>query len=37
MHGAIEDVSKTPFRLLGKLGRQKLSQLKQKLLKLVKK
>ena len=29
--GAIEDVYKTPFRLLGKLGKQKFSQLKRKI------
>ena len=28
--GAIEDVYKTPFRLLGKLGKQKFPQLKRK-------
>ena len=37
IRGAIEDVYKTPFRMLGKLGKQKLSQLKRKLLKVFKK
>ena len=32
--GAIEDVYKTPLRLLGKLGKQKFSQLKRKLSKI---
>ena len=32
--GAIEDVYKTPFRLLGKLGKQTFSQLKRKLSKI---
>ena len=35
--GATGDVYKTPFRLLRKLGRQKFSQPKRKLSKLVKK
>ena len=34
---AIEDVYKTPFRLLGGFGKQKLSQTKKKISKLIKK
>ena len=34
IQGAMEDVYKTPFRLLGKLGKQELSQLKRKLSKI---
>ena len=34
IQGAIEDVYKTPFRLLGKLDKQKFSQLKRKLSKI---
>ena len=34
IRGAIEDVYKTPFRLLGKLGKQTFSQLKRKLSKI---
>ena len=34
IRGAIEDVYKTPFRLLGKLGKEKFSQLKRKLSKI---
>ena len=34
IQGAIEDVYKTPFRLLGKLDKQKFSQLKRKLPKI---
>ena len=33
--GAIEDVYKTPFSILGKLGKQKFSQLKRKLSKML--
>ena len=35
--GAVEDVYRTPFRLLGKFGKQKLSELKRKFLKGIKK
>ena len=35
IQGAIEDFYKTPFRLLGKLRKQKFSQLKQKLSKMI--
>ena len=34
IRGAIEDVYKTPFRLLGKLGKQKFLQLKRNLSKI---
>ena len=34
--GAIEDIFKTPYRLLGNLGKKKINQLKQKLSRLVK-
>ena len=34
IQGALEDVYKTPFRLLGKLDKQKFSQLKRKLSKI---
>ena len=37
IHGAIEDIYRTPFRLLGKFGKQKFSELKQKFLKAIKK
>ena len=37
IRGAIEDVYKTPFRLLGNLGKQKFNQLKRKIFKLIKK
>ena len=35
IQGAIEDVYKTPFRLLGNFGKQKLSQIKRKISKLI--
>ena len=34
IRGAIEDIYKTPFRLLGKLDKQKFSQFKRKLSKI---
>ena len=34
IRGAIEDVYKTPFRLVGKLGKQNVSQFKRKLSKI---
>ena len=37
IRGAIEDVHKTPFRLLGNIGKQKSNQLKRKVFKLIKK
>ena len=37
IQGAIEDIYKTPFRLLGQLGKYKFSQLKKKLSRLIKK
>ena len=35
IRGAIEDLYKTPFRLLGKLGKQKLYELKRNILKAI--
>ena len=37
IHGAMEDIYRTPFRLLGKFGKQKFSELKRKFLKAIKK
>ena len=37
IQGAIEDIYKTPFRLLRQLGKYKFSQLKKKLSRLIKK
>ena len=37
IHEAIEDIYKTSFRLLGKFGKQKFSELKRKFLKAIKK
>ena len=31
LHGAIEDVYQTPFRLLGKFGKQQLNKIKKKI------
>ena len=36
IRGAIEDVYKTPFRLLGNLGKKKFAQIKQKISKTLK-
>ena len=36
IRGAIEEVYKTSFRLLGNLGKQRFSQLRQKLLRIIK-
>ena len=35
IYGAIEEVYKTPFRLLGNFGKQKFNQLKRKIFKLI--
>ena len=37
IRGAIVDVHKTPFRLLGSIGKQKSNQLKRKVFKFIKK
>ena len=37
IRGAIEDVYQTPFRLLGKFGKKKFTELKQKINKRLKK